>query len=161
MGLDMYLSKRTYVKNWDYSTPEERHTITVTGPAGKTIKPERIVYIEEQVGYWRKANAIHQWFVEHCQDGVDDCRYAYVSRLELRELRDLCRSLVSAYEIDPESASTRAAAELPPRRGFFFGSTELDVWYWQDLRKTADLLTAALDEIVGDGWGEFQYHSSW
>ena len=33
MGLDMYLEKRTYVKNWDHQTPEERHTVTVTGPS--------------------------------------------------------------------------------------------------------------------------------
>ena len=160
MGLDMYLSKRTNVQNWDHMTPEERHTITVTGPQAATIKPERIAYIEEQVGYWRKANAIHRWFVEHCQDGVDDCRQAYVAHEQLAELRDLCRSLVSEYEIDPETATARATAELPPQSGFFFGSTDTDDWYWQDLRKTADLLTAALDEI-GDGWGEFQYQSSW
>ena len=160
MGLDMYLSKRTNVQNWDHMTPEERHTITVTGPQAATIKPERIAYIEEQVGYWRKANAIHRWFVEHCQDGVDDCRHAYVSREQLAELRDLCRSLVSVYEIDPETATARATAELPPQSGFFFGSTDTDDWYWQDLRETANLLTAALDEI-GDGWDEFQYQSSW
>lgn len=160
MGLDMYLSKRTYVKNWNYMKPEERHTITVTGPQAATIKPERISYIEEQVGYWRKANAIHQWFVDHCQDGVDDCRNAYVSREQLAELRDLCRSLMSAYETDPEAATARAGTELPPQSGFFFGSTDTDDGYWQDLRETANLLTAALDEN-GDGWGEFQYHSSW
>ena len=160
MGLDMYLSKRTNVQNWDHMTPEERHTITVTGPQAATIKPERIAYIEEQVGYWRKANAIHRWFVEHCQDGVDDCRQAYVAHEQLAELRDLCRSLVSAYEIDPETATARATAELPPQSGFFFGSTALDDWYWQDLRKTADLLTNALDETV-IGRNEFQYQSSW
>ena len=33
MGLDMYLHKRTYVKNWDHMGPEDRHTITVAGPS--------------------------------------------------------------------------------------------------------------------------------
>ena len=31
--------------------------------------------IIEQVGYWRKANQIHNWFVENVQDGEDDCCY--------------------------------------------------------------------------------------
>ena len=29
--------------------------------------------IMEMVGYWRKQNAIHNWFVENVQDGIDDC----------------------------------------------------------------------------------------
>ena len=24
--------------------------------------------------YWRKANAIHGWFVKNAQQGIDDCR---------------------------------------------------------------------------------------
>jgi hypothetical protein len=27
MGLDMYLTKKTYVKQWDHQTPEERHEL--------------------------------------------------------------------------------------------------------------------------------------
>ncbi len=29
MGLDMYLSKKTYVKNWSHQTPEETHSVEV------------------------------------------------------------------------------------------------------------------------------------
>ena len=36
------------------------------------IKFDRVCYIEESVGYWRKANAIHNWFVANCDKrGVD------------------------------------------------------------------------------------------
>ena len=42
MGLDMYLHKRTYVKNWDHMGPEDRHTITVAGPSAASITPEQI-----------------------------------------------------------------------------------------------------------------------
>jgi hypothetical protein len=141
-------------------SPEEHHTVTVTGPQAAAIKPERIAYIEEEIAYWRKANAIHRWFVNSCQNGVDDCRHAYVSREQLVKLRDLCRSLVSMYENDPEAATARAEIDLPPQSGFFFGSTETDQWYWKDLRETATLLTAVLDEDA-NLWSEFHYHSSW
>lgn len=160
MGLDMYLSKRTYVKNWDHMTPEERHTITVVGRQAAFIKPERISYIEEQVGYWRKANAIHRWFVDHCQDGVDDCRDAHVSPEQLVELRDLCRRLLALKKDNAEAAQLLAQSQLPPQSGFFFGSTEMDDWYWQDIRDTEALLNGVLDE-PGDGWPAFSYHSSW
>lgn len=159
MGLDMYLSKRTYVRNWDHMAPEEQHTITVVGPEAGHIKPERISYIEEQVAYWRKANAIHQWFVTTCQDGVDDCRLAYVSRASLVELHNLCAQLVSLHETDPLEADRRAADVLPPSKGFFFGSQALDGYYWADLRETADVLDRLLAE-PGTG-ASFWYQSSW
>ena len=36
MGLDMYLTKRVYVRNWDHMSPNERTTVTVTR-GGKAI----------------------------------------------------------------------------------------------------------------------------
>ena len=96
MGLDMYLTKKTYVKNWDHEGPDARHTVTVTGPSASHIRPERISSIEEEVAYWRKANAIHQWFVDHCQNGIDECQQTYVTREQLTELaflNDRSRSL--------------------------------------------------------------------
>ncbi len=159
MGLDMYLNKRTYVGNWDHMAPEELHTVTVVGPEAGHIKPERISYIEEQVAYWRKANAIHQWFVTTCQDGVDDCRLARVGRTSLTFLRDRCASLVSLHETHPLDADRQAIDVLPPSPGFFFGSQALDKHYWNDLYETARVLDRVLAEPGGDA--SFWYQSSW
>lgn len=148
MGLDMYLSKKTFVKNWDHTV--EKHTITIDGPESKNIRPERITYIIEEVGYWRKANAIHNWFVQHCQKGRDECQETYVSRTELAELRDTCKRVLE----NPLLAET----ELPPTRGFFFGSTKVDEYYMDDLRDTVKLLDALLSEPPH---GDFYYRSSW
>lgn len=50
MGLDMYLHKKTYVKNWDHIKPENRHVITVTkgGKPVNGIKVERIARIKKR-----------------------------------------------------------------------------------------------------------------
>ena len=40
--------------------------------------------------YWRKANAIHNWFVVNCQKGVDECQRTYIERSQLVELKDAC-----------------------------------------------------------------------
>ena len=161
MGLDMYLRKKAYVKNWDHMAPKERHTVTVTGPCAAGIDPTRISSITEEVAYWRKANAIHRWFVTHCQDGVDDCREAYVSRDQVVKLRDLCAMLLDKREADPVAADALAAEALPPQAGFFFGSTDLDEYYWEDVRTTRDVLTAAAAEPEGHGLFDFYYESSW
>ena len=91
MGLDMYLNKKTYVKQWDHQSPEEKYEVVVTkgGKPVDGIKASRVKYIEEEVGYWRKANQIHRWFVTNIQDGVDNCGDYYVSTHPIILLTDL------------------------------------------------------------------------
>lgn len=94
--------------------------------------------IEEEVAYWRKANAIHKWFVENVQAGVDDCGCYEVSQDQLEELLDVCRHV---YE-NPKSAPEY----LPTTSGFFFGSTDYGEWYMEDIRHTGEALTKILQE---------------
>ncbi len=187
MGLDMYLTRKTYVQNWEHMKPEERHEITVLkgGVVRADIKPERVSYIIEEVAYWRKANQIHRWFVDHCQDGVDDCRNAYVSEKQLQELVDLCKQVLNSVELvdgsvhngtsftfDEEGPKQTELYEegqiiaqpqiaeslLPAQPGFFFGSTDYDQYYINDLKNTVKML----EPLLADGSsGDYYYQSSW
>ena len=65
MGLDMYLKGKKFL--WT----DERKKLKVSGV--KLPKGVEISGIEFNVGYWRKANAIHNWFVENVQKYDDDC----------------------------------------------------------------------------------------
>ena len=152
MGLDMYLDKENYVKNWDHQKPEERHEITVKkgGKVVEGIDPAKIKFIVEEVGYWRKANAIHAWFVENVQDGKDECQRSYVGREQLAELRKIVESVLADHSL--------AAKLLPSKSGFFFGSTDYDEWYFKDLEDTKKILTDILNEV---GYGNYYYHASW
>lgn len=38
MGLDMYLYKKVYVKNWEYLKPEEKHHVTYAIGQGEDNK---------------------------------------------------------------------------------------------------------------------------
>lgn len=153
MGLDMYLTRKTYVKNWDHLAPDERFDITVSGPA-PWIKSARISHIEEEVMYWRKVNAIHRWFVNHVQDGEDDCREYCVSDEQLQELRDSIQTVLKAR--------TKEAAELvlPTQGGFFFGPTEYGDYYWAELERTAQALTALLAEVPANDFRSSYYYRS-
>ena len=75
MGLDMYLEKRTDVRHWSFQKDEEQFEVVIKkgGVTYPSIKSDRITNITEELGYWRKANQIHRWFVENVQDGVDNC----------------------------------------------------------------------------------------
>jgi hypothetical protein len=150
MGLDMYLDKRTYVKQWDHIDETKQYKVEVTrGGEPTNIDPKKVKYIIEEAGYWRKANAIHKWFVDNCQDGVDDCRDAYVGFNDLQALLDLCRIVI----ID----KSKAEQLLPSTSGFFFGNTEYDEWYYNDITNTI----AILEEALEDEHGDFYYSSSW
>jgi hypothetical protein len=104
----------------------------------------------EEVGYWRKANQIHEWFVQNVQDGKDDCQESYVSREQLEELLGVCRIV----KIDKEKAEQL----LPTQSGFFFGGTEYDEYYYQDIDNTIEILEEALSDETAD---DFAYRASW
>jgi hypothetical protein len=185
MGLDMYLEKRTYVKNWEHY-PEDRKTTFVIKTGGKIredIKPERIEYIIEGVGYWRKANHIHNWFINNCTNGDDNRTRMYVSEDELRELLAVCKKVKAASKLvkgkikNGETMDTKtgewvpimedghyiedatvAKQLLPTQSGFFFGSTDYDEYYLKHVQDTIDIIEPLLKE---GGSGEYEYVASW
>lgn len=154
MGLDMYLYKKSYVQNWDHFTPEQRTEITVkkNGNDHPTIKPERIAYVVEQVGYWRKFNALHKWFVENVQNGDDDCGNYPVPFDKIEELLDLMNQLKAN-----KGNQVFAESSLPTQSGFFFGSTSYDEYYWGDVEETIKIL----EDCYKDEGAQYFYNSSW
>lgn len=162
MGLDMYLSKKTYVKNWDHNPPEKKVVVTVQkgekGLPHPDIQPARVSYIIEEVAYWRKANAIHKWFVDNVQAGVDECRESNVEKKQLTELVGLCEQVLKA-----KGKAQKKLAEklLPPQAGFFFGSTAIDDWYLADLKATVEMLKPELDEKDESFYVDYIYRASW
>ena len=76
---------------------DEKHDVSVEGKSSKEIKPERITHIEEEIGYWRKANQIHNWFVNNVQNGNDNCGTYYVGVEQLEELSENCKAVLADY----------------------------------------------------------------
>ena len=148
----MYLSKKTYVKNWSHTKPENKIKITIKSKSNKIegIKPKRIETVVEEIGSWRKANAIHHWIVENVQEGEDDCKEYLFERENMEELLKICKVVDKNHLLAPKL--------LPTQTGFFFGSEEYDEYYFQDITDTIKILEEALKE---EGNGDFYYQSSW
>jgi len=161
MGLDMYLTKKTSVKNYSYEGKEKaKYKISVRkgGEDIPHIKKERICSIEEDIMYWRKANAIHDWFVKNCQEGTDDCRTAWVGETQIKELLETLKKVL-------QNRTNTALIEelLPTTAGFFFGGTEYDEYYFETIEKTIEVLQAEVNEMesMDEYYFDYYYHSSW
>jgi hypothetical protein len=161
MGLDMYLSVRTYVSrmNWTGNESHEnekfRELVSVVGMED-LLEEDGYTggYVELPVYYWRKANAIHKWFVDELADGVDDCRPIEVGHEKLEELVTLCDKALA----DREDADEY----LPTESGFFFGSTEYDEYYFLNLERTRDDLRDIIAKLkTRDPHGWLVYQASW
>lgn len=128
MGLDMYLRRTKKVQN-----------------------PEEVTYSNsESVHEWRKFNALHKWFVENCQDGVDECQYSFVTKERLISL------LAILEQLTPENCSEL----FPTEYGFFFGTTEYGDRYWNNVNETKDLLHELIENFDWEN-ASLCYHSSW
>jgi hypothetical protein len=150
MGLDMYLTKRIYIgANYEHNNVKAKIDISINGNPVK-VNPKKITSILEDAMYWRKANAIHQWFVKNIQEGVDNCGEYYVPTEKLAELQKDCER---AAKMRSEVFSARV---LPPIAGFFFGNTDMDDYYYDEMDRTAKELKKLLKEE-----GDYYYHSSW
>ena len=136
-----------------------------------------------EICYFRKANAIHNWFVQNVQNGIDDCGFYKVTKEQLKVLLGLCNEVLSKSKLVPGHVitcyayknqqlvpeykddyvvedSTVASNLLPTIEGFFFGSTDYDSYYIEDLR----FLKEKLEEIIGTyDFNKYSlvYHSSW
>lgn len=167
MGLDMYLIRKKYV-GAEYGHRKVKGTVYITiGDKQLPIDFNRIVYIDEKVSYWRKANAIHKWFVDNVQDGVDNCQSYYVSTEKLEELLELCKKVKKTAKVKDGIIENVEEIEelLPTTDGCFFGSTNYDEWYMQDIDYTIKILGQILREekkLNEQGfYSDFEYSSSW
>ena len=159
MGLDMYLTKETGVKNYSF-TPEERKIEISLKIGGVEKDTDRIAEIVEEVGYWRKANQIHNWFVKNVQGGKDDCGKYLVDSEDFANLKQVCQKILYLKESGGKFVEF-INEHLPPTSGFFFGSTDIDEWYFSDLEQTILILEELENDSEDVLDAEYYYRASW
>lgn len=148
MGLDMYLSAKRYLFSFnehDKALADKIDAEVGLNGLGRTKE------ISREAMYWRKANAIHYWFVMNVQDGEDNCKEYYVSRNQLQELLDTLKRVDQDHSLADDI--------LPTSEGFFFGDTNYQEWYYQDIKNTIPVLENLLSQDL-EQW-DFYYKSSW
>ena len=169
MGLDMYLEIRKSEYRSKYSKDkggrlklEYPKDITEFIPDLTDLRISR--QTDYEVGYWREANHIHNWFMQNCADKdeygipIDDCRPIEITVDKLEALLDTCKKVLADHSL--------AETLLPTTDGFFFGPTGYDDYYFGQIEYTVEVIEPVLKfakhklEIKDYTW-EVYYQASW
>ena len=149
MGLDQYLYKKVWVNR------TRKNNVADIADKNIEIFDEEyplkdLEYLVYEVGYWRKCNQVHKWFVDNVQAGKDDCGEYYVDHALIKDLYKICKKI----QEDPKKAEDL----LPSYPGFFFGTYDYDEYYMKDIQHTIDILEPLLKDKDN---ASFYYSSSW
>lgn len=171
MGLDMFLNRKR-VLSWEEQI-KMKEEMKIENP---------VISVEEEVAYWRKANQINKFFMKRDIDG--EGRNAKVDINDLKELLKICKRLkrelklvdgkihtgtkctkngVEEMYADGKIIANKELAEelLPTEAGFFFGSTDYDEWYYQQIVDTIPVLEKIISEHNDAYDMEYSYYASW
>lgn len=167
MGLDMYLNKIERVEGYTFEDLMKLENalledITILPDDVKPLAKEMDFVVDgetwyklnEQVGYWRKANQIHNWFIENIQNGIDDCEQYEVTK------EDLVKLLENVQLVLKEKDKVVSERALPTSPGFFFGNTDYDEYYYTVVENTKVLLENVMQKIDFKN-NHVYYDSSW
>jgi len=151
MGLDHWLIKSTYI-GAEYIDPKDiKFSLKIKGKKFN-INTNKINAIEESLHDWRKFNALHKWFVDNVQNGVDNCERHLVNVKHIKDLLAICISIKENHSLAKEL--------LPTREGFFFGNTEYDEWYFKEIDNTIKILKQVIEDYEQCPF-DIYYESSW
>ena len=164
MGLDMYFyaRKTTYksFSKWGNSDrvdetnyPEDLKTFSdcIYDRNFKSVQTET----RYQIGYFRKFNALHSYIVKTFANGVDDCQDIILYKEDVEQIKKVLDDVLNAHQ-----QVEKAKELLPTQSGFFFGGTDYDEFYFEDVKDAADLMQSFLDNFDFDKY-QLVYQASW
>lgn len=100
MGLDCWLYITKYIYSDEQAKRDELRELVREKINGKNevfddMKDYELKELKWEVGYWRKANQIHNWFVQNIQNGEDDCGNYSVDKEKLQELLETINKILN------------------------------------------------------------------
>lgn len=175
MGLDMYLYAEKHISSYDYvenanglSRRDNLEYDMVIGASNMDKLPTAeyaSVSVRKMVGYWRKANAIHGWFIRECANGVDNCEDIYVSREKLVELRDECMKALADRDKAVPDSKDRVITIKEGSSPEAVVANIMDEWKKQAMnRRESTMVSEPLAPVSGFFFGstakdEYYYHT--
>lgn len=98
----------------------------------------------EEVGYFRKFNALHNFIV--AMKGVEDdnLKEIFLTEDDVIQILNTLKKVSKNHELCDKL--------LPTQDGFFFGSTSYDEWYFKDVEEGVKLFEEVLNTFNFDDY---------
>lgn len=105
-------------------------------------------FINHEDMYYRKVNCLYAYFADRL-----DHEQCLVTKADVEDIIDRASKVLLAH--DEETS----AELLPTQGGFFFGSTEYNEWYYDDIADVYKQFTKYLEDWTDDtiGWVYFSW----
>lgn len=184
MGLDAWLvASKPKTENAEQSLRDLLKKVASKDKGIDFDKDEGVIICRANIAYWRKFNALHKWFRDNCANGDEEADSMPVSPQQLQELFSVLDKLKKELRVIPGLVTTSyvyqngvkkavyaegktienpelAKQLLPTCSGFFFGSTDYDGCYYEDICDALTMLSALFSV---NGWETFDYsyEASW
>lgn len=115
------------------------------------------LYIEKvsrkELAYFRKVNFLIPFFEGFFNTEIENLEDLELTKESVEELRDRCEQVLEDH--------TKAKELLPTQKGFFFGSTDYDSYYYQDILDVLENCNALLPEFDNLKEDEFIIFRIW
>lgn len=144
------LNKFKYFKNYNYKIEDYLKNPDLEDVIERLKSDIHYYYVGEDV-YFRKVNFIYGFFSEEINPDTESC---IVSKSRIEDLIDACKRV-----FQNKGDVGYAEEHLPTQAGFFFGSTEYNDWYWEDVEDCYKKMTEVLDQM--DEGDVFLWEFSW
>lgn len=98
--------------------------------------------------YYRKVNSLYAYFADRLEN--EQC---LVTRADVEDIIDRSSKVLLAHDVEV------SAELLPTQSGFFFGSTQYDEYYYDDIAEVHRKFTKYLEDWTDDtiGWVYFSW----
>lgn len=106
----------------------------------------------EEVGYFRKVNFLVAFFEEKGFNVETQADY-YIDREDIEDLIERCKKVLESHDSAPEL--------LPTMDGFFFGSTDYDEYYFEDVSEVLQFSKELLLKFDTLEDGEYLTFHTW
>ena len=164
MGLDMYFyaRKTTYKSFSKWDKPDR---------ADETNYPEDLKIFSDyiydrnfksvqtetryQIGYFRKFNALHSYIVKTFANGIDNCQDIILYKEDVEKIKKVLDDVLNVHQ-----QAEKAKEILPTQSGFYFGGTDYDEFYFDEVKVAADLMQSFLDNFDFESY-QLVYQASW